>query len=148
MTVLQPKKCPNSMSEVNVRKWHNIIISSHFSSKIGHVKMKLETTLVRGYFYTACSGRCRPFWIFIRCESCKWRPPTVALWDLREAIKIQALLSLVNQWLYWFPVSRKLNDSRVPWKITTTVVNRCVSKRMKTFNQINIWTVSKINGCK
>jgi len=27
----------------------------------------------------------------------KWRPPTVALWDLLEAIKIQALLSLVNQ---------------------------------------------------
>jgi len=30
------------MSEVNVRKWHNITISSHFSSKIGHVKMKLQ----------------------------------------------------------------------------------------------------------
>jgi len=26
------------MSEVNVRKWHNFIIFSHFSSKIGHVK--------------------------------------------------------------------------------------------------------------
>ena len=76
------------MSEMNVRKWHDNIISSHFSSKIGHVKIKLETTLVLGYFYTACSGRCRPFRIFIRCESCKWR---------LEAIKIQALLSLVNQ---------------------------------------------------
>jgi len=31
LTVLQlKKKCPNSMSEVNVRKWHNFIISSHF----------------------------------------------------------------------------------------------------------------------
>jgi len=55
---------------------------------------------------------------------------TVASWDLLEAIKIQALLLLVNQWLCWFPVSRKWTDSRVPWKITTTVVNRCVSKRM------------------
>ena len=60
------KKCPNSMSEVNVRKWHTLIIASHFSSKIGHVKIRLETTLVLGYFYTACSGRCRPFCIFIR----------------------------------------------------------------------------------
>jgi len=82
---------------MNVRKWHTFIISSHFSSKIGHVKIKLETTLVLGYFYTACSGRCRPFCIFIRCESCKWRPPAVTLWDLLEAIKIQALLSLVSQ---------------------------------------------------
>ena len=147
-TVLQQKKCPNSMSEVNLLKWHDIIISSHFSSKIGHDKIKFETTLVLGYFYTACSGRSRPFCIFIRCESCKWRPPTVALWDLRETIRIQALLSLVNPWLCWFPKSRKWNDSRVPWKITTTVVNRCVSKRMKMFNQINGWTVSKINDCK
>mgnify|MGYP000088430115 CR=1 FL=1 len=37
------------MSEMNVRKWHDNIISSHFSSKIGHVKIKLETTLVLGY---------------------------------------------------------------------------------------------------
>ena len=44
------------------------------------------------YFYTASSGRFRPFCIFIRCESCKWRPPAVALWDLRENIKILALL--------------------------------------------------------
>jgi len=56
--------------------------------------------------------------------------PTSALWDLLEAIKIQALLSLVNPWLCWFPVSRKWTDSRVPWTITTTFVNRCVSKRM------------------
>ena len=65
LTVFQPKKCPNSRSEMKVRKWHTFIISSHFSSKIGHVKIKLETTLVLGYFYTACSGRCRPFCIFI-----------------------------------------------------------------------------------
>ena len=84
------------MSEVNVRKWHNFIISSHFLSKIGHVKIKLETTYVLGYFYTACSGISRPFWIFIRCESCKWQPTTVALWDLRETIRIQAVLSLVS----------------------------------------------------
>ena len=45
-----------------------------FSSKIGHVKIKLETTKVLGYFYTACSGSSRPFCICIRCESCKWRP--------------------------------------------------------------------------
>ena len=32
------------MSEVNVRKWHDLIISSQFSSKMGHVKIKLETT--------------------------------------------------------------------------------------------------------
>jgi len=45
------------MSEVNVRKWHNFVISSHCSSKIGHIKIKLETiTLVLGYFYTACSA--------------------------------------------------------------------------------------------
>jgi len=44
-TVLQPKeKCPNSMSEVNLLKSHEISISSHFSSKIGHDKIKLETT--------------------------------------------------------------------------------------------------------
>ena len=136
------------MSEVNLLKSHEINISSHFSSKIGHDKIKLETTLVLGYFYTAYSGRCRSFCIFIRCESCKWRPPTVALWDLLETIKIQPLLSLVNQWLGWFPVARKGNYSRVPWTITTNVVIRCVSNRMKTFNQINSWTVSKINGCK
>ena len=94
-TVLQQNKCPNSMSEVNVRKWQNNIISSRVLSKVGHVKIKFETVLVLGY--TACSGRCRPFCICIRCESWKWRPTTVALWDLREAIKIQALLSLVNQ---------------------------------------------------
>jgi len=144
-TVLQPKKSV----QIRCQKWmyengKKNISSSHFSSKIGHAKIKLETSLVLGYFYTACSGRCRPFWFFIRCESCKWRPPTVALWDLLEAIKIQALLSLVNQWLCWFPVSRKWNDSL----FTTTVVNRCVSKRMKTFNKINGWTVSKINDCK
>ena len=40
----QQKKFPNSMSEVNVRKWHGLI-SAHFSSKIGHVKIKLDTTL-------------------------------------------------------------------------------------------------------
>jgi len=84
------------MSEVNVRKCHELIISSHFSCKIGHDKIKLETTYVLGYFYAACSGISRPFCIFIRCESCKWRPPTVALWDLRETIGIQAVLSLVS----------------------------------------------------
>jgi len=56
--------------------------------------------------------------------------PTVALWALRETIKIQALLSLVNPWLCWFPLSWKWNKSQVPWKITTTVVNLCVSRRM------------------
>ena len=60
------------MSEVNVRKWHGLI-SPHFSSKIGHVKIKLETTLVLEYFYTVCIGRSRPFCICIRCESRKWR---------------------------------------------------------------------------
>ena len=84
------------MSEVNLLKSHEISISSHFSSKIGHDKIKLETTLVLGYFYIACTGRSRPFFVFICYESCKWRPPMVALWDLRETIRIQALLSLVN----------------------------------------------------
>ena len=46
---INPKKCLDSMSEMNVPKWHELIISSHFSSKIGHVKIKLETTLVLGY---------------------------------------------------------------------------------------------------
>ena len=90
----QQKKCPNSMSEVNVHKWHEFIISSHFQAKKD--KIKLETTLVLGYFYIACTGRFRPFFYFICYESCKWRPPMVALWDLRETIRIQALLSLVN----------------------------------------------------
>ena len=39
------------------------------------ISIKLETTLVHGYFYTACSVRSRPFCIFIRCEACKWRSP-------------------------------------------------------------------------
>ena len=43
-TVLQPKKCPNSMSEVNLLKSHEISISFHFSSKIEHDKIKLEIT--------------------------------------------------------------------------------------------------------
>ena len=34
------------MSEVNVRTCHELIISSHFSCKIGHDKIKLETTYV------------------------------------------------------------------------------------------------------
>ena len=60
------------MSEMNVRKWHDNLISSHFSSKIGHVEIKLETTLVLGYVYIAFSGRCRPFGIFYEFyESCK-----------------------------------------------------------------------------
>ena len=29
----QQKKCPNSMSEVNVHKWYEFIISSHFQAK-------------------------------------------------------------------------------------------------------------------
>ena len=40
------------MSEMNVHKWHDNLISSHFSSKIGHVKIKL----VLGYVYIAFSG--------------------------------------------------------------------------------------------
>ena len=68
------KKGLTSMSEVNVRKWHKLIISSHFISKIGHAKIKLGTSLVPGHFYTVCSGRSPLFCIFIRCESCKWRP--------------------------------------------------------------------------
>jgi len=46
---INPKKCQDSMSEVNVPKWHEVIISSHFSSKIAHAKIKLETTLVPGF---------------------------------------------------------------------------------------------------
>jgi len=72
------------MPEVNVRKWHEFIFSSHFSNKIGHVKIKLETTLVLGYLYTACSGRCRPFCIFIRwesCENCKYKHHKAQLWS-------------------------------------------------------------------
>ena len=37
------------MSKVNVRNWYTFIISSHFSNKIAHVKIKLETTLVLEY---------------------------------------------------------------------------------------------------
>ena len=38
------------MSEVNLHKCHEFIISSHFSSKKGDVKIKLEATLLLGYF--------------------------------------------------------------------------------------------------
>ena len=52
---INPKKCLDSMSEMNVPKWHELIISSHFSSKIGHAKIKLEKTLVPGFRTLTCS---------------------------------------------------------------------------------------------
>ena len=45
----------------------NLLFRLIFSSKIGHAKTKLETTLEPGYFYTACSGISPPFRIFICC---------------------------------------------------------------------------------
>ena len=72
------------MSEVNVRKWHKLFCSSHFSSKLAHAKIKLET-----FFKQPVAIDVDRF-VFLFDAN-----PTVALWDLREAIRIQALLSLV-----------------------------------------------------
>ena len=85
------------MSEVNLLKSHEISISTHFSSKIEHDKIKLETTQVLGCCSQSVAVDLDRFVLyFIRWETCKWRPPTVALWDLRETIRMQALLTLVN----------------------------------------------------